>query len=148
MMQKEQGKMKDIKEYMVKRRAIKMKCMYENGKLMFKNIEDGNYVLITNGINDLSIYRSDAFKEAEARIANISKSDNKNTKRMARYIFTNAENVDVSDGVMKLPDRIAEYICSDEFGIEDTGTHLRLIGMNYTKEQINEYDIIERILKD
>ena len=147
-MQKEQGKMKDIKEYMVKRRAIKMKCMYENGKLMFKNIEDGNYVLITNGINDFSLYRSDAFKEAETRIANISKSDNKNTKRMTRYVFSNAENVHVNGGVMKLPDRIDEYICSDEFCIEDTGTHLRLIGKNYTKEQVSEYDIIEKILID
>ena len=124
-----------------------MKCMYENGKLMFKNIEDGNYVLIANGLNDLSLYQVDAFREVEARIINLSKSDNKNTKRMVRYIFTNAENVDVSDGVMKLPDRIDEYICSDEFGIEDTDTHLRLIGKNITKEQVGD-DIIEKILKD
>ena len=124
-----------------------MKCMYENGKLMFKNVEDGKYVLIANGPNDLSLYRADTFREVEARISSLSKSDNKNTKRMARYIFTNAENVRVSDGVMKLPDRIDEYICSDEFGIEDTDTHLRLIGKNITKEQVGD-DIIEKILKD
>jgi len=124
-----------------------MKCMYENGKLMFKNIEDGNYVLIANGLNDLSLYQVDAFRKVEARIINLSKSDNKNEKRMARYIFTNAENVDISDGVMNLPDRIDEYICSDEFGIEDTDTHLRLIGKNFTKEQVGG-DIIEKILKD
>jgi len=124
-----------------------MKCMYENGKLMFKNIEDGNYVLIANGLNDLSLYQVDAFRKVEARIINLSKSDNKNEKRMARYIFTNAENVDISDGVMNLPDRIDEYICSDEFGIEDTDTHLRLIGKNITKEQVGG-DIIEKILKD
>lgn len=148
MMQKERSKMKDIKEYMVKRRAIQMKCMYENGKLIFENVEDGNYVLITNGINDLSLYRSDAFKEVEARIVNLSKSDNKNTKRMARYLFTNAENVDVNDGVMILTERTNEYIYSDEFEVEELNTHLRLIGENITKEQAGEYDIIEKILKD
>lgn len=123
-----------------------MKCLYEDGKLMFEKLNDGNYVLITNGINDLSLYRSDAFEEVEARIANLSKSDKKNTKRIAQYIFANAESVNIDNGVMMLTERTNEYIYSDEFEVKEQNTHLRLLGKNITKEQTAEYDIIEKMI--
>lgn len=126
-----------------------MKCTYEYGKLLFEDVNDGNYILITNGINDLSLYQADAFKELEVQIGKlISESKKENTKRMARYIFANAKNVNLNDGVMKLPDRLDEYIYSDEFDVEEIATHLRLVGRSFSKEQVGEYDIIEKMLKD
>ena len=126
-----------------------MKCTYEDGKLIFEDVNDGNYVLITNGIKDLSLYQTDAFKELEVQIGNlISESKKENTKRMSRYIFANAESVNLIDGVMILPSRIDEYIYSDEFDVEKKATHLRLVGSKFTKDQVGRYDIIEKMLKD
>jgi len=124
-----------------------MKCVYEQGKLFFEGINDGSYILIVNHNNDLSLYPANIFKTVETQIVNlISNSASERTKRMARFVFANAESVNINDGSMILSERTDEYIYSNEFEVEELNTHLRLIGKNITKEQAGD-DIIEKIIK-
>lgn len=126
-----------------------MKCVYESGKLIFEGVNDGVYNLIVNNNNDLSLYPANIFTEVEKQIANrVLESGNQRTKRMARFVFSNAESVNVNDGMLVLPERIDEYIYSNEFELKETSTHIRLIDKNITKGQVDEYDLIEKILKD
>jgi len=106
-----------------------------------------SYILIVNHNNDLSLYPANIFKTVETQIVNlISNSASERTKRMARFVFANAESVNINDGSMILSERTDEYIYSNEFEVEELNTHLRLIGKNITKEQAGD-DIIEKIIK-
>lgn len=124
-----------------------MKCVYEKKRFVFEGLNDGDYVLVTNGMDDFSLYPAESFEEAEARINEmISETEKETVKRKAKYIFANAESVIIGDNVMSLSVRSIENIYSDEFEVEEQNKHFRLIGKNVTKEQAGKYDIIEKTI--